>query len=55
VTLAQLRAFVALADRGGFTAAGEHLVMTQSAVSHALRGLEQEIGCRLLFRVGASD
>jgi DNA-binding transcriptional LysR family regulator len=52
VTLAQLRAFVAVVDCGGFTAAAEQLVMTQSAVSHAIRGLEQELSCKLLFRDG---
>jgi DNA-binding transcriptional LysR family regulator len=54
VTLAQLRAFVAVADYGGFTAAAEQLVMTQSAVSHAIRGLEQELGCKLLLRAGGA-
>jgi DNA-binding transcriptional LysR family regulator len=52
MTLAQLRAFVTVAECGGFTAAAEQMVMTQSAVSHAIRGLEDEVGCKLLLRAG---
>jgi DNA-binding transcriptional LysR family regulator len=48
----QLRAFVALAHTGGFTAAGRELYLSQSAISHSMRALEEDIGCRLFDRVG---
>jgi len=48
----QLRAFSVLARSGSFTQAARELHLTQSAVSHAMRALEQEIGCRLLDRAG---
>lgn len=50
----QLRAFVAVADLGSFTLAGRHLNLTQSAISHAMQALEEDVGCRLLDRVGKS-
>ncbi|GAA4675998.1 LysR family transcriptional regulator [Phytohabitans rumicis] len=48
--LAQLRALVAVADRGGFTRAATELGLTQSAVSHAVAALERELGHRLVDR-----
>lgn len=54
MTFAQLRAFVTVADRGTFTAAAAHLIMTQSAVSHALRALEDELGFKLFLRHGGA-
>lgn len=48
----QLRAFVALAQSGSFTLAGRQLHLTQSAISHAMRALEEELGCPLLYRSG---
>ena len=48
----QLMAFVAVARRQSFTLAAKDLSLTQSAVSHALRALEEDVGCRLLDRVG---
>lgn len=48
----QLYAFAALARRGSFTLAAKDLFLTQSAVSHAIKALEQDVGCRLLDRVG---
>ncbi len=48
----QLRAFWVLAQTGSFTAAAGHLSLTQSAVSHSIRALEQDIGCLLLDRLG---
>lgn len=48
----QLLAFVTVARRGSFTLAAKDLYLTQSAVSHAMKALEQEIGSRLLDRVG---
>ena len=47
----QLRAFVILARTGSFTLAGKELCLSQSAVSHAMKALEEEVGCRLLSRV----
>src|SRR6185369_15469244 len=48
----QLLAFAAVARRGSFTLAAKDLFLTQSAVSHAMKALETEVGCRLLDRVG---
>ena len=48
----QLHAFSALARRGSFTLAAKDLHLTQSAVSHALKALEKDLGCRLVDRVG---
>jgi DNA-binding transcriptional LysR family regulator len=55
MNLAQLRALVAVADRGSFTRAAADLGLTQSAVSHAVAALERELGQRLVDRdrVGA--
>jgi len=48
----QLLAFVTLARCGSFTQAAKELFLTQSAVSHAMKALEEEIGSRLFDRVG---
>lgn len=48
----QLRAFVALADCGSFTDAARRVHLSQSAVSHAIKALEQQVRCRLFDRVG---
>ena len=48
----QLRAFVTLARTASFTMAAKELFLSQSAVSHSMRALEEEVGCRLLDRVG---
>ena len=48
----QLRTFVALARTGGFTNAAREVCLSQSAVSHSVKALEQEVGCRLFDRVG---
>jgi DNA-binding transcriptional LysR family regulator len=50
VTFAQLRALHAVALTGSVTRAAEQLLMTQPAVSHAIRGLERELGVSLLVR-----
>jgi DNA-binding transcriptional LysR family regulator len=50
ITLRQLRAFVAVADRGSFTAAAGQLHLTQSALSVLVRELERELGVRLFDR-----
>src|SRR6266536_5120684 len=48
----QLRAFAVLARTGSFTLAAKELYRTQSAVSHSMKALEQDVGCRLLDRLG---
>ena len=48
----QLRAFSSLARTGSFTLAAKELSLTQSAVSHSMRALEREVGCRLLDKMG---
>lgn len=50
--LRQLRAFVAVADEGSFTLAAKKLFLTQSAISHSMKALEDGLGCRLLERQG---
>jgi LysR family transcriptional regulator, carnitine catabolism transcriptional activator len=50
VTLRQLRAFVAVAQLGGFTPAAQRLHLTQSALSVLVRELERELGIRLFDR-----
>ena len=47
----QLRAFSILARTGSFTMAAKELYLSQSAVSHSMKALEQDIGCRLLDRM----
>lgn len=49
-SLAALRAFDAAARTGSFLAAAEELRLTQSAVSHQIRGLEQDLGEVLFAR-----
>jgi len=48
----QLLAFVTLARVGSFTLAAKELFLTQSAISHAMKALEEEVGCRLFDRAG---
>jgi molybdenum-dependent DNA-binding transcriptional regulator ModE len=48
----QLRAFAALARTGSFTIAAKKLFLSQSAVSHSMKALETDVGCRLFDRVG---
>jgi LysR family transcriptional regulator, low CO2-responsive transcriptional regulator len=48
----QLTAFAALARLGSFTRAAQELCLTQSAISHAIKALEDQAGCRLFERAG---
>ena len=48
----QLRAFHVLARTGSFTQSARELHITQSGISHSMKALEAEIGCRLLDRLG---
>lgn len=52
LTLDQMRAFVAVADAGSFRAAAVRLSRVQSAVSHAVAGLEAQLGVALFDRAG---
>lgn len=48
--LSALRAFEAAARLGSFKAAAEELAVTPTAVSHQIRGLEQQLGAPLFSR-----
>ncbi|MBB1627262.1 LysR substrate-binding domain-containing protein [Achromobacter sp. UMC71] len=48
--LSALRAFEAAARLGSFKAAAEELAVTPTAVSHQIRGLEQQVGAALFTR-----
>lgn len=48
--ISQLRALVAVAERGNFSEAALQLGISQSAVSHAIATLEEELGVVLLNR-----
>lgn len=50
VKLSQLRALVAIVEQGNFGEAALHLQVSQSAVSHAIATLEDELGVVLLSR-----
>jgi DNA-binding transcriptional LysR family regulator len=52
--LANLTAFVAVADQRSFRAAGSRLGVTPSALSHSMRQLEERLGVRLLHRTTRS-
>lgn len=52
MTFTQLEVFAALARAGSFSRAAALLGITQSAVSHAVRGLEGELGLTLVRREG---
>jgi len=51
-TLDQLQVFVTVADSGGFSAAARQLGRAQSAVTYAIRALEEESGLLLFDRTG---
>ena len=52
--LANLTAFVAVADQRSFRAAATRLGVTPSALSHSMRQLEERLGVRLLHRTTRS-
>jgi len=52
--LADLTAFVAVADQRSFRAAASQLGVTPSALSHSMRQLEERLGVRLLHRTTRS-
>src|SRR5712672_4259812 len=49
-----LRAFIAVARERSFTRAAAQLGVSQSALSHTVRGLEERLGVRLLTRTTRS-
>jgi molybdenum-dependent DNA-binding transcriptional regulator ModE len=50
----KLLAFATLARVGSFTLAARELHLTQSAVSHAIKSLEEDLDLRLFERLGRS-
>jgi len=48
----QVLAFVAIVETGSFTLAAKRLNLTQSAISHSLRSLEDALNTRLIDRKG---
>jgi len=48
----QVRAFCVLARTGSFTQSARELHLTQSAVSHSMKALERDVGCRLFDKLG---
>ena len=48
----QIEAFVAVAETGSFTAAGERVNLTQSTISQQVKALEEELGEALFVRGG---
>ncbi|HET6180265.1 MAG TPA: LysR family transcriptional regulator [Candidatus Sulfotelmatobacter sp.] len=52
--LSDLTVFLAVAEERSFTRAGKRLGVSPSAVSHAMRSLEENIGVRLLSRTTRS-
>lgn len=49
-----LSAFVAVAESGSFSLAGEQLFLTQPAISKRIFNLEEQMGTRLFDRIGRS-
>src|SRR5258708_16858215 len=52
--LANLTAFIAIAEQRSFRAAASRLHVTPSALSHLMRQLEERLGVRLLHRTTRS-
>ncbi len=48
----QVQAFQVLSKTGSFTETAKTLHLSQSAISHSMKALEQNVGCRLIDRVG---
>ncbi len=53
-SLAEMTAFVAVAERSSFAKAAVHLGVSRSALSETMRGLEDKLGVRLLNRTTRS-
>jgi DNA-binding transcriptional LysR family regulator len=52
--LAEMNAFVAIAERTSFAKAASHLGISRSTLSETIRGLEEKLGVRLLNRTTRS-
>src|ERR1700744_757354 len=52
--LSELSAFATIAQERSFTRAAARLGMSQSALSHSMRGLEKRLGVQLLARTTRS-
>jgi molybdate transport repressor ModE-like protein len=50
VEFRELRSFVAVAERGGLSAAARELHLSQSALSQTIQSLERQLGAQLLVR-----
>lgn len=50
--LRTLRVFVEVVRQGGFTEAAKVVFATQATVSKAVKQLEEELGLRLIDRIG---
>ncbi|HEV2693943.1 MAG TPA: transporter substrate-binding protein [Verrucomicrobiae bacterium] len=48
----QLKTFAVLAKTGSYTQTAKELYVTHSAICHAMRKLEEDVGCRLFARMG---
>ena len=48
----QIQAFQVLSKTGSFTETAKALHLSQSAISHSIKALEQNVGCRLVDRLG---
>ena len=48
----QLQVFEKLCCTNSFTQTAKHLYVTQSAVSHSLKNLEEDVGCKLIEKTG---
>jgi DNA-binding transcriptional LysR family regulator len=54
VDIKLLRMFAMLARVGSHTRAAKNLNLTQSAVSHGMKRLEEQLGCALIYKKGKS-
>ena len=50
MNIQKYQAFITVVEQGSLTKAAEELGCTQSAVSHSISGLEEELGFALLKR-----
>ena len=48
----QLMAFTEVAKTESYAAAARQLNLTPSAIHHAMRALEEDVGCRLFTKMG---
>ena len=48
----QIHAFQVLSKTGSFTETAKTLHLSQSAISHSIKALEHNVGCRLVDRIG---